>query len=364
MSQFDVTRDAPACSGFCSHAAAPSAPDQRVVTERSNVLTIAGTVASQIVVITAFFYYFGWVYAYSFFDYFGIDTSVVSYNTADYVLRSINVAFVPFVYVLFASLALFGLHRLVMVPALKAAPDSPLPSDAGSNGVSGRAARRSIQVGLISAVSATVVDWVQVLGRWRLRSVSTRWIIGVFQGIALVLVVLVFAGVLFPEQFGASLGIFLPLLLMLGVGLLGYVAHVRSTYPEVFAMETLPHRTSPSRAYTSALLVLGFVAALWAMSLYGDNVGTRRAAEIAAQLSARPRVVIYSTERIALKGPGIDVREITQPGTKFHYQYTGLRLLTRSSERFLLLPMGWQRGHDRVFLLSDGDSIRIDIETQ
>lgn len=117
----------------------------------------------------------------------------------------------------------------------------------------------------------------------------------------------------------------------------------------------------PSRIYTLTLLALGLIAGLWAVGLYGDHVGTRLATDVAAHLSTRPEVAVYSTERIELNGPGIAVAEIKIPDTRYHYRYTGLRLLVRSSDRFLLLPVMWQRRHDRVLLLRDDDKIRVDV---
>ena len=81
----------------------------------SNVLTIIGTITSQIALITAFFYYFGWARTYSLFSYFGIDSNLVGYSTADYVLRSVDVAFPWFIYVPLVALALFGIHRVMVV---------------------------------------------------------------------------------------------------------------------------------------------------------------------------------------------------------------------------------------------------------
>jgi hypothetical protein len=207
----------------------------------------------------------------------------------------------------------------------------------------------------------SAVGWARELERWRLGPSGIRWIVGVFQAIAIVLAVAVFAGMLLPEQFGASLGPFLPLSLMLSVGLLGYVAHVCSRYPDALASAAWSWPIPPSRAYTLTLLTLGLVAGLWAVSLYGDHAGTRSATDFAAQLPTRPGVVIYSTERIALNGPGIDAREIAELGTKYHYQYTGLRFLVNSPDKFLLLPSRWQHGRDRVLVLRDDNSIRIDI---
>jgi len=326
------------------------------------VLPIIGAVTSQVVLITALFYYFGWVYNRSYFDYFGIPNSLVEYGTADYVLRSIDVTFRPFTYLLFAALVSFAFHRLMIVPALiRTTSDLPLVQNTAISGaIDPATSPHSTRPGLGRAVGS-VVGWARALGHWRLGPSDIRRIIGLFQAVAIVLAGAVFAGLIFSEPFGASLGLFLPLSLMLSVSLLGYIAYVRSMYPDVFATAIPPWRTRPSRTYYLALLALGLMAGLWVVSVYGDYVGTRVATNTAAQLPNRSGVVVYSTERIALNGPGIDVREIALPDTKYHYQYTGLRLLVRARDKFLLLPASWQHGRDRVLLLRDDESIRIDI---
>jgi hypothetical protein len=362
VDQVGVTRDVPSANAVHSDGIAPATPEQRTVTESSNVLSIIGTITSQVVFITALFYYFGWVYTRSYFDYFGIDTSLVGYSTADYVLRSINVAFRPFVYLAFAALASLAFHRIVMAPALmRMTSDLPISSNTTTSEVAALVPPpRSPRSGL-GRVVGSVFSSARALGHWRLGLSAVRWIIGVSQAVALVLAGAVLAGLVFPDQFGASLGLLSPLSLVLSVSLLGYIAHVRSTYPDVFAVTMAHWRTASSRAYGLTLLALGLVAGLWVVGVYGDQVGTRLATNTAAQLPIQPGVIIYSTERIALNGPGINVREIVGSDSKYHYQYTGLRLLLRASDKLLLLPASWQRGHDRVLLIRDDDSIRIDI---
>lgn len=287
---------------------------QRRAVDSPSALSIAGTIVSQTALITALLYYFGWVRAQSTLAYFGLDTSLVGYSTADYLLRSINVAFTSFIRVALAALVLLGLHRLLVQRALE--------RPAGS--------------------------WEQRAG---------RWIIAMARMIAATLVTAVIIRMLVPDQIGWPSGLALPLLLVMSVGLLGYVTHVRTTYPDALAVTPPSH----PRARALVLVALGLLGALWAVGLYADQVGTRIATDIVADLPERSAVVVYSVERIAIAGTGMEVSEIAQPGSRYRYQYSGIRLLTRSADKYLLLPVGWQRGRDRVFLVRDDDSIRIDI---
>lgn len=361
MNQHDATRDLPTDSAFRIDGVTSSALARRAVADPSNVLTIIGAVTSQVVLITAVFYYFGWVRTYSFFSYFGVDSRLLNYSTADYVLRSINVAFLPFIHAALVALVLFGFHRLVIIPALMRATLDPLSwsktavSDAKSPSVS-----RLVRPGLSWAVRSAI-GWARLLICWRLGPSGSRRFIGVLQLIAATSGAVVFIGILFPRRIGVPLGIFLPLLLVVSVILLSYIAHLRFRYPDAFAATAYPRPIPPSRRYALILLTLGLIGGLWAVGLYGDHVGTRDATDMVSQLPARPEIVVYSTERITLNGHGITVSEMTQAGTKYHYRYTGLRLLARAPDRFLLLPARWQYGRDRVLVVRDDDSIRIDI---
>lgn len=75
-------------------------------------------VASQTALIIGLFYYFGWVRTQATFAYFGVDTSLIGYSTPNYVLRSIDAEFRPFLYAALITLVLLGIHRLVLRPAL------------------------------------------------------------------------------------------------------------------------------------------------------------------------------------------------------------------------------------------------------
>jgi len=333
-----------------------SGPKQYAGTDSGNVLTIIGTVTSQGVLITALFYYFGWVYTHGLFDYFGVDPNLVGYGTVDYALRSINVAFYPFIVAAFAALVLFGIHRIVIAPGLLNDKADPLSlSNMVTPDLSGSASlRHAWPTRLIASLTRS---W----GRQRQRPARIRWLLGALRLVAIICASVVFVGILFPGQVGIPLGLAMPLLLIVSVALLGYVAHMCSRYPNAALATTITVVAPPSRAYTLTLLALGLIAGLWAVSLYGNYAGVHHAKDVATRLASQSGIVVYSTERVALSGPGIAVAEIAQSGSKYHYQYTGLRLLAHASDKYLLLPSAWQHGRDRVFLLRDSDSIRVDI---
>jgi hypothetical protein len=96
----------PADGGPPVRGGAPAIRGSSGVTNAPGLLTIVGTITSQTVLITALLYYFGWARTQASLAYFGLDTSLIAYSTPDYVLRSINVAFRPFIGAAFAGLAL------------------------------------------------------------------------------------------------------------------------------------------------------------------------------------------------------------------------------------------------------------------
>lgn len=322
------------------------------------VLAIVGVIASQVVLITAVLYYFGWVRTYTFLSYFGVDPSMAGYSTADYVLRSIKVAFPPLIRASLTFLVLFGVHRSMVMPTLeRAEPGFIPPPPSAAQTVAGSA----LSVPKRSAV-VRALRWARALTlRWRPGHCGIRWLLFVVHvaGVALAMVVL--TGILLPAQIGVALGLWLPLMLIAAVTMLGYVTYLRSRYPASLSTAGSWHAAPSSRTYTLTLLTLGLISTLWAVGLYGNQVGIDTATDMVDHLPDQPGVTIYSIDRMAIAGPGVIVAEITEPGAKYHYQYSGLRLLLHSPDRYLLLPKGWRHGQDRVFLVHDDDTIRIDI---
>src|SRR5918998_3829825 len=128
-------------------------------------LAIVGMIASQAVLITAVLYYFGWVRTNSFLSYFGIDPSMTGFGTTDYVLRSIMVAFKPFIGAVTIAWVFYVIHHLLMTPTLEEAESRFTPSSASpAPAFTGPATSRRAQSALVRALHRT-----QALARWLLR---------------------------------------------------------------------------------------------------------------------------------------------------------------------------------------------------
>lgn len=345
----------------------------------TGILEIVGTVIGPAALVTGLLYYFGWVRTQAIFSYFGVDNRLIEYSPSDYVLRSSTITFGAVIRVAFTALILVGFHRFIVAWIVNLSDKS-------------RVQQRTIQ---LFAAAAHVI--------------------GVF------LAAIVIIAVLAPDKVGRPLGLIVPLLLIMSVALLGYVTHIRSMYlsalarthryaptagitnqeaehgedkdtedkdtpagsadqryadtsaaqrrgeqllsafKRIYGMWSSPQVAPYSRERALILLALGLIGILWAVSLHAYQVGAETATRAAADLPNQPAIVLYSAERIAIDGPGVNVTEIAQSGSKYHYQYSGLRLLTRSASTYLLLPRYWQRGRDRVFVIRDDGSIRIDV---
>jgi hypothetical protein len=274
--------------------------------------------ASQTVLITALLYYFGWVRTQANFGYFGVDTSLLAFGTADYVLRSINSAFPPLTGFALVALLLLAVDRWV-VRAITAPGDSS----------AGKAL-------------TTVVSTAPPLG--------------------LLFATAVLIGLVFPGRIGRPLGLALPLMLISAVGLLGYSGYLQSLRRGVLGRgQGDPDESSQTRTQSVVLVALGVLGVLWWLTLYAVQVGEREAVDSVATLQDQPEAIIYSSDRIALAGPGVVVDEIQQAGSKYRYRYSGLRLLIQTGTRYILVPVDWQKGRDSDFLVPGSDSVRLDI---
>jgi hypothetical protein len=152
------------------------------------------------------------------------------------------------------------------------------------------------------------------------------------------------------DRFGSLVGDFLPLAVSGAAASLGY-----SDY--------LGPAAAAQRARVLAAAALCLIGVLWAVSLYAVEVGDKVAAAIVADAPHKPDIIVYSERRLAISGPGVIADEIPGAASRYHFRYSGLRILVRTKDRFVLIPAAWQRGRDLVFFVADDDQTRIDVRT-
>lgn len=294
------------------------------VRDSPSTFAVLGAVTSQVALITGLLYYFGWTYSRAYYRYFGVDVRMLGYSTSDYLLSSIAVTYWPAVLSLLPLLVVIGAHRLVALPALAARQ-----RDAG------------VEEGQPNASS-----WIQ-------------WALTIMLDVGVGLVVYAVLAI----TFSAHLGIYLPIMLLAGVILVAYALFLRTNLNAPMAMPTPAQAPTARTSWVLplALLALGFLAAFWAVGLYGDDQGRRDADAKAHNLGELTTIVVFSVNELSIIG-GNSQRD-TAPGADAHfrYRYTGLVLLANSADKYYLLPSNWQRCRDLVFVVRDAENIRVDM---
>ncbi|MBF6353067.1 hypothetical protein IU449_00635 [Nocardia higoensis] len=282
--------------------------------QRLSLLPVIGALASQAAFVTAVLYYFGWAYSRAFYGHFGVEAHALGYATADYVLFSVNAMFQPLIATLVTILAVLAVRR---IPAQHA------------------------------------------MSSGRPRTILRRWVgCLIVAGILLVATVAVLIYV--PTTLAATLDVVAPLLLMTAAASLGCAHWLRWRYPSILGTKRPPRTVMQIRVL--ALIAITAIGYLWAVADFAERRGTTEAIrQERASFVDRPAVVVFSVDRLAVEGSGTSRGEITALGEKYRYAYSGLWLLARTDDYYYLLPQQWKAGRDRVVVVSQDDTIRIDI---
>ncbi|WP_454198243.1 hypothetical protein [Nocardia sp. Marseille-Q1738] len=299
-------------------------PVRPAPTPLAAALSAAGALASQAVLLGAVLYYFGTVYTRTWYGYFGIDVGMLGFSVADLTVRSMTPTFWPVVLGLLALLVLISARGLPFAVAIKA-----------------RRPRRALRLWYATTLCVGVV-LLAVPGIARLR----------------------------PPPPWLPLGTYLPMSLVVGSLLLAYATTLYGTYPALLRRPT--RRGGRSRRRQSehttttlimiALLVLGFAGTIWAIGAYAARQGTDDARSLAeAGFPRVPSLVILSVDGLGIEGGGAQTDKLDVPGEKYHYVYSGVRLLARTPDTYFVIPQDWQARRDRVFAIPRSDNLRIDI---
>ncbi|MFC0438389.1 hypothetical protein [Kutzneria buriramensis] len=104
------------------------------------------------------------------------------------------------------------------------------------------------------------------------------------------------------------------------------------------------------------------VALFWSAAVYSGRTGVALASYINANPAGQPAVTVDSTTRIDFPPALVTETRIPAEDGKFHYEYTGLRMLIYSNDRWVLI-LGRRPGQSRVTIsvLRDSDSIRVEV---
>lgn len=122
-----------------------------------------------------------------------------------------------------------------------------------------------------------------------------------------------------------------------------------------------PHPAPPPGVWSKAVPVFAAgVLVMWALSLATGQLAEGEAREAAANLPRRTAVVLLSTDRLSLAGPGLTVEDLGS-AVRYRYRYTGLRRLIERNGRYYLLPLGWNARTGSTYVVQDGQGIRVEL---
>ncbi len=264
--------------------------------EKSQLLPLVTDLGALIAVVTALLYYFGWVRTRYQARELGYDASVMDLTITDYVLKSLNVLFLPLTALLIGTVILHAMHRRFVRPQ----PMSP--------------ARCTVALRV-----ARILGWSWVL-----------WL-----GVAAALLVSPVRGYALP--FSLSLGVICAM-------------YARALRRQVTGIDPWPMTTQV------VVLVLLAVGAFWVTERVARTMGEAFAAEFVANPRQLSAVTIYSAKDLQIDTPGVDEMALSSPDSQYLFRYTGLRLLERSGDKYFFITA--QPG--RVIVIRENDNLRME----
>ncbi|WP_336049232.1 hypothetical protein [Streptomyces sp. CA2R101] len=281
--------------------------------EERTAAGLLGIVVAQASFLVAIMYFLGAVYMTAYYGYFRLDAFSLGLGFAEMAIQSLNVVTAPTAIV--CVLAVLIARHLATAPAPTTQPDT---DEEGQERL-----RRTLE----SALRAVARAHLYIVGSSLALLLLWPWL-GAVRWVA-------------------------PLLLGVGV-LLGQSpwAQSRATDGDAAALSRTWSRAVP--VFTAGLLLM------WGLSLATGALGEQEARQTAANLDRHPAVVLLSTDRLSLAGPGLEVKDL---GAKAHYRYryTGLRRLIERNGRYYLLPLGWTYRTGPTYVIQDGGDLRIEL---
>lgn len=275
------------------------------------VLQVVGSVVAPTTLLTALLYYFGRAHAYWFFQYFGMDITLVGLTTQDYVRRSVDALLVPMVVLLSLGLLVLWV-RAVLTARVFAGHDRHERLDTAAK---------------IFAVTGLVVFAIGLAG-------------------LLVPVLKRSYHLIYPISLGTG-----TLLLMYALSL---QRMARGSRPPAGGL-----RTAALLEGTAAVLLVA-LSLFWASTNYAADVGETRAIQYARELEDLPRATLYSKEPLNLTAPSVEEVVCSESDAGYRFRYEGLRLMLRSGGHYFFLAEGWTYGGGVAIVVPERDAVRLD----
>lgn len=268
-------------------------------------LRLLATVGSPVAVAAGLLFYFGWRRTDAQADELGFDASVLGLTSQDYVLKSVNVLYLPALLVLlFAILARWAHERLIVLAAGKA------------------------------SLRPTISWWAGAL-QWS----WVGW---------LVLAVVLSLG-------SASRTLAVPMALTGAV--------TAALYGGALERRIRGSGSSGGHSAVRGLLwgVLVF-AVFWDVERIALLTGKAYARDITTGCSPLAVVVsVFSGRDLALDLPGVERTTVTEgEDARYRYRYDGLLLLQQSGSRYVLINRDWDKERGRVTVLESTEDLRFE----
>ncbi len=260
--------------------------------------------AGSTTVITGLLFYFGASRAYYFYDYLGVDSTLLNLTTRDYLQLSVDGLFVPILVMGVGGLMLLWAHV--------------------------RFAPRLAQAREVRMVSIVLC----VVGVLLLLNAVSR--------------------VLVQTPINRSLAV-APLCLGLGAWLLFYGMRLQRQ-PVTTTGSASPWVSSGE--WIALLIVVG-LALFWVANDYSAEVGRTRARQFVAELPTLPNAQLFSAQDLGISAPGVRETRCRGADAAYRYRYDGLKLVLQSGDEYLLLPARWSRVDGVSILLPRSNDVRI-----
>jgi hypothetical protein len=291
----------------------PEAPSEAAVA-LPHTLQVLGSVVAPTTLITGLFFYFGLLYAISYYRYFGVNYSLLDLPFTGVLVLSAQTAILPLAVLAGTVLLVLWVYHLPVTP-------------------SSRAVRRGLVWGLLPLVA---LCGALLVGLAVADAVFGASVFGNFY-----------------EGRGLSLSI--------GMVLLGYAGRLRRAL--------LPARTCNSGplalavARWACLCSLFGVGLFWAVGSYALRTGDHDARAFAAHLTCAPDLILYSEHSLNLESAGLQEEHISGADQGYAFRYSGLKSVPEPGSKYLLLPADWAPAARPSILLPRSDSLRLEFVT-
>jgi hypothetical protein len=286
-------------------------PAASATTGLSQVMRALGGIVAPTTLLTSLLFYFGYMHAFWFFDYFGVNSTLLGLTTGDFVMRSADALFLPATVLGCAVLALVWGHAAV---------------------------RARLTAGTRSRAL-----------------VMSVWILG---GVGLTLasagLLSVFIRTPLRQQVALA-----PLCLGGGVLLTLYAVRLRRATRgrEPSGMEPLSWTLI---AEWAGVFVLVALSLFWAATDYSAAVGRSQAHRYAVGLADKPDVALYSDRSLRLTAPGVREVRCRDPEAAYRFRYDGLKLMLQSGDQYVFLPERWSRANGAAIVIPRSDALRLE----